>query len=40
MKSANEEYNRILDIMQRYAIHNSGVSFMCKKVVEDVSYRV
>ncbi|CEP07599.1 hypothetical protein [Parasitella parasitica] len=30
-KSISEEYNRILDIVSRYAIHNSGVSFTCIK---------
>ncbi|KAL6612689.1 DNA mismatch repair protein MutL [Neocallimastix sp. 'constans'] len=31
LKSPGEEYNRILDIVTRYAIHFSGISFSCKK---------
>lgn len=30
-KSPSDEYNRILDIVSRYAIHNAGVSFSCRK---------
>ncbi|CAO3642255.1 unnamed protein product [Cunninghamella blakesleeana] len=30
-KSTSEEYNRILDIVHRYAIHNANVGFTCKK---------
>ncbi|KAI8647179.1 hypothetical protein BD408DRAFT_378988 [Parasitella parasitica] len=30
-KSTSEEHNRILEIVSRYAIHNSGVSFTCIK---------
>ncbi|ORE06950.1 DNA mismatch repair protein MutL [Rhizopus microsporus var. microsporus] len=37
LKSASEEYNRILDITTRYAVHNSGVSFTCRKVWTNVS---
>jgi len=32
LKSPAEEYNRILDVVTRYAIHFSGISFSCKKV--------
>ncbi|ORY48174.1 DNA mismatch repair protein MutL [Rhizoclosmatium globosum] len=32
LKAAAEEYNRIVDVVTRYAIHNSSVSFTCKKV--------
>lgn len=30
-RSASEEYNKILDVVGRYAIHCSGVAFSCKK---------
>lgn len=32
LKSANEEYNRVLDCVQKYAIHNTNVSFTLVKV--------
>lgn len=32
LRSSSEEYARILDVVTRYAIHNAGVSFLCKKV--------
>ncbi|KAH8547540.1 DNA mismatch repair protein Mlh1 [Umbelopsis sp. PMI_123] len=31
LKSPSDEYSRILDVVTRYAIHNSGISFSCKK---------
>ncbi|CAO3677948.1 unnamed protein product [Umbelopsis vinacea] len=31
LKNPSDEYNRILDVVTRYAIHNSGISFSCKK---------
>ncbi|KAF9433331.1 DNA mismatch repair protein, partial [Entomortierella beljakovae] len=31
LKNASEEYSRVLDIVNRYAIHNEGVSFTCRK---------
>lgn len=33
-RSASEEYNKILDVVGRYAIHCSGVAFSCKKYGE------
>ncbi|KAI8851202.1 hypothetical protein BC829DRAFT_425062 [Chytridium lagenaria] len=32
LKNPSDEYNRILDIVNKYAIHNSKVAFTCKKV--------
>jgi DNA mismatch repair ATPase MutL len=32
LRSPSDEYNRILDIVGRYAVHNSGIGFSCKKV--------
>ncbi|KAG1661970.1 hypothetical protein FOA52_007142, partial [Chlamydomonas sp. UWO 241] len=34
LKSATEEYARILEVMQRYAIYKSGLAFTCKRVGE------
>ncbi|KIY48464.1 DNA mismatch repair protein MutL [Fistulina hepatica ATCC 64428] len=31
LRSASEEYARILDVVTKYAVHNSKVSFVCKK---------
>ncbi|KAG1792786.1 histidine kinase-like ATPase [Suillus plorans] len=31
LRSSSEEYARILDVMTKYAVHNSKVSFSCKK---------
>ncbi|KAG0627657.1 hypothetical protein M758_2G218500 [Ceratodon purpureus] len=30
-KNLSEEYGRILDVVSRYAVHKTGVSFSCKK---------
>jgi len=31
LRSPNEEYNKILDVVGRYAIHSSKIGFSCKK---------
>ncbi|KAI9322625.1 DNA mismatch repair protein Mlh1 [Dichotomocladium elegans] len=31
LKSPGDEYNRILNVVSRYAVHNASVSFVCKK---------
>lgn len=37
MKNASEEYSRIVEVISRYAIHNSGKSFTVKKQGEMVA---
>ncbi|KAK9541808.1 hypothetical protein VZT92_001828 [Zoarces viviparus] len=37
LKSPSDEYSRILDVVSRYAIHNSGKSFSVKKQGETVA---
>lgn len=34
LRSPNEEYNKILDVVGRYAVHSSGIGFSCKKYGE------
>jgi DNA mismatch repair protein MLH1 len=36
-KNPSEEYTRIVDMMMKYALHNSGVSFNLKKHGENKS---
>ncbi|KAH8602016.1 DNA mismatch repair protein-like protein [Bisporella sp. PMI_857] len=33
-RSASDEYNKILDMVGRYAVHRDGVAFICKKYGE------
>ncbi|KFZ67673.1 DNA mismatch repair protein Mlh1, partial [Podiceps cristatus] len=37
LKNPNEEYAKILEVVSRYAIHNSGISFSAKKQGDTVS---
>ncbi|WBW72214.1 MutL family protein Mlh1 [Schizosaccharomyces osmophilus] len=37
LKHGSEEYRRVLNLMQKYAIHSEMVSFSCKKVGETVA---
>lgn len=32
LRSASDEYSRILDVVSKYAIHNAGIAMSCKKV--------
>ncbi|KAJ1897110.1 DNA mismatch repair protein [Kickxella alabastrina] len=32
LKNTRDEYNRIFEVASRYAIHNSGVAFTCRKM--------
>jgi DNA mismatch repair protein MLH1 len=36
-RSASEEYNKILDVVGRYAVHCDGVAFSCKKSGENTT---
>ncbi|KAJ1676704.1 DNA mismatch repair protein, partial [Spiromyces aspiralis] len=31
LKNITEEYNRVLEVATKYAIHNAGVAFSCRK---------
>uniref|UniRef100_A0A8C3YRC3 DNA mismatch repair protein MLH1 n=1 Tax=Catagonus wagneri TaxID=51154 RepID=A0A8C3YRC3_9CETA len=37
LKNASEEYGKILEVVGRYSIHNSGISFLVKKQGETVA---
>jgi len=32
LKNTSEEYNRILSVVSKYAIHHAGIGFVCKKM--------
>ncbi|KAJ2460735.1 DNA mismatch repair protein [Coemansia sp. RSA 2424] len=32
LKNSRDEYNRIFEVASRYAIHNAGVAFTCRKI--------
>ncbi|KAH3764572.1 DNA mismatch repair protein Mlh1 [Pelomyxa schiedti] len=35
LKNISEEYQRIVEVVTRYALHNSGIAFSCKKFGEN-----
>lgn len=37
LRSSTEEYNRIIDLLTKYSIHNAGISIVCKKAGSAVS---
>ena len=37
LSSASEEYNRIADVVTKYAVHNSHIGFSLKKQGENMS---
>ena len=32
IKNLSEEYNKVADVIKKYSINNSGISFSCRKV--------
>eukprot|EP01105_Mastigella_eilhardi_P016950 TRINITY_DN3891_c0_g1_i1.p1 TRINITY_DN3891_c0_g1~~TRINITY_DN3891_c0_g1_i1.p1 ORF type:complete len:554 (+),score=148.17 TRINITY_DN3891_c0_g1_i1:202-1662(+) len=37
LKNANDEYQKIVEVVSRYALHNSGIGITCKKYGENQS---
>ncbi len=35
-KNINEEYTRIVDVVNRYAVHSQGIGFSCKRYGENI----